>query len=166
MRIPTLALLYSLYNCTESFFRQKESQNLQHLRLSYSYPPHDQYHENVESSIKMLKYKKYILVLLSTLSCNVKCACVIKNCLAFLHVKHPNIPAFLHSSVFSEKSTIFGNQKLWQSFPDKKMDGSQRSTVSYQSFFFGSTEFPGQKRAAKRALASQPTHQSFLRLKN
>lgn len=25
LKLPTLALLYSLYNCTESFFRQRES---------------------------------------------------------------------------------------------------------------------------------------------
>ena len=62
IRLPILALLYSLQNCTGLFFANKKNKNSNSRRTPSSTC---QYHENAESSIKILyKCKKYFFYFL------------------------------------------------------------------------------------------------------
>ena len=135
IRLPILALLYSLQNCTGLFFANKKTKNSNSRRTPSSTC---QYHENAESSIKILyQCKKYFFYFLLN---------------------------FVISSVHGSS-----NKKIWLSKTfHPKHHPTSNIPLSFtpcnlfwihQCFFF--IGFPGQKRAAKRALASN--HQSFLR---
>lgn len=78
--------------------------------------------------------------------------------------KHSNFPSL--KCFFHRQPTIFGNQKPLAGLPrQKKWMVHRDQPISYHPFFLDPTGFPGQKRAAKRALASTPPISRFYVLK-